>query len=608
MNAAALPETALPETALPAAALLLAALLLPLLLAALRPRFGAGLLHALPFAALPALAAALLVPAGTTLELPWLLLGTHFALDATGSMFLAASAALWTAGGLAARAELCGHPQAARIALCWLLVLAGNIGVLIAGDVASFNALFALMTFAAWGLIDVDGRASSRRAARTYLTLSVLGESMIISALLLAVAATGETELQKLSAALGATATAQLVIPLFLAGFGVKAGLPLLHIWMPLAYRAGPVAAAAVLGGATLAAGLFAWTRMLPLGSDGMEHWGTKLILTGLTAAFGGALVGITQRDARQVLAYSSVSQVGLVTLMLGAGLRMPELWTTLLPVVTLFAVHHTLAKGVLFLGVGAAARGLADARGARRAWLVAGLALPMLALVGAPATSGAAAKLAMKSALGEGGGDPLIAVAATLLGPATIATTLLMGRYAWCLVRPSPGASESAVGAGGTEQDPMPAGTLGAWLPAWGTGLALVLCGVFLLPLHAASMGPIVRSGVALHAMPGLLWPVLTGVVLSALAAYWVRRAPLVPPGDLLVPLESVLRALAALLRRASARLSIGVSRSSGWSLQLLAGAATGADRATAAEAPLRTGFALGFLAVLAALWLLSR
>lgn len=585
-----------------AAVLLLAALLVPLLLAVLRPRLGAGLLHALPFAALPALAAALLVPVGTELELPWLLLGTHFALDATGSMFLAASAALWTAGGLAARAELRTHPQAARIALCWLLVLAGNVGVLIAGDVATFYALFALMTFAAWGLIDVDGRAASRRAARTYLTLSVLGEAMIISALLLAVAATGETQLQKLPAALGATATAQLVIPLFLAGFGVKAGLPLLHYWMPLAYRAGPVAAATVLGGATLAAGLFAWTRMLPLGSDGMEHWGTKLILTGLTAAFGGALVGITQRDARQVLAYSSVSQVGLVTLMLGAGLRMPELWTTLLPVVTLFAVHHTLAKGTLFLGVGAAARG------ARRGWLMAGLAVPMLALVGAPATSGAAAKLAMKSALGEGGGDPLIAVAATLLGPATIATTLLMGRYAWCLVHPSPVAAESAVSAVGTEQDPMPAGTLRAWLPAWGTGLALVLCGVFLLPLHAASMGTIVRSGAALHAMPGLLWPILTGVVLSALAAHWMRRFPLVPPGDLLVPLEAVLRALAELLRRGSARLSAGVSRSSGWSLQLLAGAATGADRAMTAEALLRTGFALGFLAVLSALWLLSR
>lgn len=589
---------------LPGYALLAGALLTPLLLAALRPRLGASLLNALPFAPLPALASALLLPAGSTLELPWLLLGTHFTLDATSAMFLAATAALWTAGGLAARTELRGHPFAARIALCWLLVLAGNVGVLLAGDVASFYALFALMTFAAWGLIDVDGSAATRRAARTYLTLSVLGEALIISALLLAVAATGETDLQRLSSALGATASADLVIPLVIAGFGVKAGLPLLHFWMPLAYRAGPVAAVAVLGGATLKAGLYAWITVLPLGSAGLASWGTALLFAGLTAAFGGALVGITQRDARQVLAYSSVSQMGLVTVMLGAGLRLPGLWSVLLPVVTLFAVHHALAKGTLFLGVGAAARGRTDGvHGVQRAWLIAGLALPMLALVGAPATSGAAAKLAMKSALLEAGADPLIEVAATLLGPASLATTLLMGRYAWCLVHPAPGSTDQA---GSASMHPE---TLRAWLPGWVAGLALVLCGVFLLPLlgTGAGMGAIVEPGLALQDLPGLLWPVLTGALLSALAARWLRRYPQLPPGDLLVPLEMLLRRLAALLRGGADLSSAGMSRISGASGRLLAGSAAGLDRTMAAEALLRAGFALGFLAVLSALWLLA-
>lgn len=584
-------------TTLPAAALLGAALLVPLLLAALTLRLRGALLHALSWAALPALAAALLLPTGTTLDLPWLLLGTRFALDDTSAMFLAATAALWTAGGLAARTELCSHPRAGRIALCWLLVLTGNVGVLVAQDVASFYALFALMTFAAWGLIDVDGSTASRRAARTYLTLSVFGEALIISALLLAVAATGETDLSRLSASLGRATAADLIIPLVIAGFGVKAGLPLLHLWMPLAYRAGPVAAVAVLGGATLKAGLFAWITVLPFGSSGAEHWGTALIATGLTAAFGGALIGITQRDAREVLAYSSVSQIGLVTVLLGAGLRVPELWALLLPVVTLFAVHHALAKGSLFLGVGAAARWPAAAHGARRAWLLAGLALPMLALVGFPATSGAAAKLAMKSVLGEAG-DPLIALAVTLLGPATIGTTLLMGRYAWCLAhRP--------------EGDPARPGALAPWLPGWTLGLALMLGGVFLLPLHAASMAPIIEAGLALDALPGLLWPIVSGALIAALAARWLRGVPVVPPtgvppGDLLVPLEALLGWSAARLRDAIELLTRGLSAGRGWSLRLLHGAAAGVDRAMSAEAPLRAGFALGFLAVLAALGLL--
>ncbi|MEX2162831.1 MAG: proton-conducting transporter membrane subunit [Sulfuricaulis sp.] len=83
----------------------------------------------------------------------------------------------------------------------------------------------------------------------------------------------------------------------------------------------------------------------------------------------------MTQRDAKVVLAYSSMSQMGLMTAGIGAGLLAPQAWPALLPAVTLYALHHAFAKGSLFFGVGVAGGG-----GGARPWVLLGQLLPSLA------------------------------------------------------------------------------------------------------------------------------------------------------------------------------------------------------------------------------------
>ncbi len=136
-------------------------------------------------------------------------------------------------------------------------------------------------------------------------------------------------------------------------GFGAKIGLVPFHIWMPLAYRAAPIPAAAVLSGAAVKAGVIGLIRFLPL-DVATPEWGEALVVAGLFSAFYGVAIGITQRNPKTVLAYSSVSQMGVIAAVFGMGLAVGDGDAALFA--GFYAAHHTLVKGALFLAVGVAA------------------------------------------------------------------------------------------------------------------------------------------------------------------------------------------------------------------------------------------------------------
>src|SRR5690606_17316235 len=125
----------------------------------------------------------------------------------------------------------------------------------------------------------------------------------------------------------------------------------------------------------------------------------------------------------------SSISQMGLITLLVGAALANAAHASTLLAVIALYALHHALAKGSLFLST---AMALPAARAPR--WLMVLLiALPGLSLAGLPFTSGAMAKLAMKGQLKPANFDFALAPCLpALLSAGAIATTALVWRFLW--------------------------------------------------------------------------------------------------------------------------------------------------------------------------------
>ena len=432
---------------LPPTAVIAASVMLPLLYPLLAARSGPGtaLRAALPLLPLPALLLALLSSTAWTLELPWLLLGSTWVLDELRRSFLFLTALLWSVAGLYAVGYL-GVQQLRRFCVFWSLTLAGNVGLVLAGDIASFYTFFALMTFAGYGLVVHDGSDRARFAGRVYLVMALLGEMAMLAGFLLAARAGNSLLLGDLAAGIAASERGALITALFIAGFGVKAGLPLLHFWLPLAHPVAPTPASAVLSGAMIKAGLLGWLLTLPIGEPGWGSWGQFLMIMGFVGSLGAALPGAVQRDPKTVLAWSSISQMGLLTMLVGAALAAPAQAASLLPVIALFALHHGLAKGCLFLAVGLVLPASHLLRGLL--WLL--IALPALSLLGLPGTSGALAKGALKNAVLAVPDLLLADQLPILLYAATLATLVLLARYGWTLWRKlQPGRAAPSVWAG---------------------------------------------------------------------------------------------------------------------------------------------------------------
>lgn len=491
----------------------------PLLVAALLMwrRLRATGMFLASWAGAPGLALAIWPGDATWMHVPWLLLDTHLGVDAIGRIFLLFTALLWTVAGIYARTYLVSDGAPHRFFGFFLVAMAGNFGLLLSHDMASFYALFALMSFASYGLVIHDGKPESLRAGRVYLILVVAGEVLLASGLFMAVQFAGSVQFAHLADALSSAPLRDAIMVLMFLGFGIKAGVVPLHVWLPLAHPVAPTPASAVLSGAMIKAGLIGWMRFMPLGVDTFFGWGTACIALGIFSAFYGVSVGLFQRNPKTVLAYSSISQMGFVTVGLGVGLMEPMLWPVMVSAVGIYALHHALSKGALFLGVGVVKD--VCATGMVRVALLAGLMLPALALAGAPLTSGAAAKMVLKSGLSQVpvAWMPLII---SLLILAAVGTAALMGRFLWLMWPPG--------------KNPLP--SAGLWIP-WA---ALLVCTVITTHFFVDISFFQTLSWSALY-------PALLG--LGLIAGIIRLRYPLpfdLPSGDILIPIEKVLKWIA--------------------------------------------------------------
>jgi hydrogenase-4 component B len=497
---------------------LVAAPALPLLMIVLwclpgfRPRISCWA----PWAALPALLLAFGGEAGAFARLDGMLFGTVLGLNEINRVFLAFTAMLWLAAGFYARGYMAGDARGESFRVLWLATMSGNFGLILALDVASFYASFALMTFAAYGLVIHSRSAEALRAGRIYLVMAIGGEALVVTGLLLAAADSAAPllpMLAELPGAIAVSARRDLIIACLFLGFGVKAGVPLLHMWLPLAHPVAPIPASAVLSGAMIKAGLLGWLNTLPLGIASLPWWSAAIMITGLTAAFGGALVGVHQRTPKTVLAYSSISQMGLITVGVGAGLQAPELWPVLAPAVALYALHHGLAKGALFLGVGIARH---SGGHIGRPWLWIALALPGLSLAGLM-SSGIAAKLTLKQALAAAETPAWWDHLPWLMGVAAIGTTALVLRYLWLL----------------RGQDQGDRASRSVWL-----GWAMLLVAGSMSPFALPAIGLKAKWIASAAELVGLAWPVIAGIVLALVVARRLKPWR-IPAGDVLGLIE---------------------------------------------------------------------
>ncbi len=524
------------------------AITLPMLATLAVPRLAArphaiGLL--LMAATLPAIAAAWTLP--PLAHLPWFLLGSDLGVDAPRRVLLVLAAILWACAGWFAGGYLRGAPRIRSFCVFFLGAMTGNFGLILAEDVPTFYTFFALMTFSSYGLVVHTREDTALRAGRVYLVMAILGELFLITALYLAVLAADSMLLDKLAPALAEHPHGQWIFLLGLIGFGVKVGAIPLYFWLPLAHPVAPAPASAVLSGCMIKAGLLGWMHLAPVGLVSWTSMSSAIIALGMAAALGAVIIGLCQTDPKTNLAYSSISQMGLITVMLGIGLHAGVPPKVLLPALALYALNHGLAKGLLFLGTA-----LPGATcGKWRAVMWAGLAWAVLSIAGGPLTAGAFTKYLIKT-LTPDAPAPWAAALPILLTLSAVATTLLLSRFLFLLSR-----KNSA-----DPSTPPPLAMLAPWmllLAACASWLWLVpkLVPRVLVDLVAENM-----TIASLQLSPGViwgsLWPVLLGTALFVAFGLRLRiplliqtTRPLIPPGDLIEPILAAMRAMARSVSR---------------------------------------------------------
>ena len=236
-----------------------------------------------------------------------------------------------------------------------------------AGDGLTFLLAWEGMTLASYVLVVCDTRSEENaRAGLLYLVMAHAGTAaLLVVFLTLADRAQGFDFVALRAAAHGlAGGTRTTLFMLALLGFGAKAGVVPLHVWLPKAHPAAPSHASALMSGVMLKVAIygifrFGFDLLAPESGPLPASWGWTVLLLGSVSALMGVLLALQQHDLKRLLAFHSVENVGIiligagVAMLLGGGRAAQPLATLALAASLLHTLNHAAFKGLLFLGAG---------------------------------------------------------------------------------------------------------------------------------------------------------------------------------------------------------------------------------------------------------------
>ena len=326
-----------------------------------RALYPAGALVGL---ALGATALASLAGTESTRVLPLGLPGLpfHARLDALSAFFLlllasvAAGVSVYTTGYLRHGTQTAPGVQC----LCYHVFLASMALVLVADDAYFFMVAWETMALASFFLVTSDHRhAEIRRAGYLYLLIAHLGAISILLCFGALQAGTGDYRFDAMRALQQPAGWGSVAFALALVGFGAKAGLVPLHIWLPEAHPAAPSPVSALLSAVMLKTAVYGLMRVtLDLIGFPLWWWGVVALVVGLASALFGVIFAATQSDMKRLLAYSSIENIGLIVAGFGLallfrGFGMGSLAALALTAALYHCLNHAFFKGLLFLATG---------------------------------------------------------------------------------------------------------------------------------------------------------------------------------------------------------------------------------------------------------------
>lgn len=242
----------------------------------------------------------------------------------------------------------------------YLVLLFGMTCVMTARDGLFFMLSWELMSLSPFFLIDFNDRDRLvQDASWVYLVAAHLGAVLLIAFFAMLWHESGSTLFSDMAGK--APAHASFLFVLAFLGFGAKAGLAPLHVWLPEAHPAAPSHVSALLSGAMLNAGLYGIIRSFDFLGPVQSHpewWGWLLVAVGIVTALMGILKALGQSNLKRLLAYSSVENMGLMVMGAGVGLvgvQSGNAWVAALGFsgCLFHMLNHSAFKGLLFLCAG---------------------------------------------------------------------------------------------------------------------------------------------------------------------------------------------------------------------------------------------------------------
>lgn len=286
--------------------------------------------------------------------------GLHLKLDGFRLIYLLIAMLMWVVSGVFSREYMEHYKNRRRYYLFFWLTFPATVGVFLSADLYTTFIFFEIMSFTSYVWVAFDEQKESIRAAQTYLAVAVIGGMAMLMGLFLLYHNLGGLDENHLLAAkeVMAMKPAELSIAggLILFGFGAKAGMFPLHIWLPKAHPVAPAPASALLSGMLTKTGIFGMILVFCYLFRGVFNWGLLAVGIGMITMFLGAFLALFSIDLKKTLACSSVSQIGFIM----TGIGMASLLTALGENSSIAArgtflhmINHSLFKLVLFLCAG---------------------------------------------------------------------------------------------------------------------------------------------------------------------------------------------------------------------------------------------------------------
>ena len=260
---------------------------------------------------------------------------------------------------------LAGHYSAKKIVYAWALFIAFVISMVLVTTVSNalvFIIVWEVMSLVSYFLVIFDNeREKAVQAGMIYIVMTHIGTAFIISAILIMYKYAGSFDFSSLKAACiyMPGRVKDIVFLLFLIGFGTKAGIVPLHIWLPYAHPQAPSHISAMMSGVMIKTAVYGIIRfvIVMLGINA-SWWGILILVIASISCLVGVIYALMEHDIKKLLAYHSVENIGIILLGVGLSMMFIKLNMPLLAVFAMMAglyhlINHAIFKGLLFLCAG---------------------------------------------------------------------------------------------------------------------------------------------------------------------------------------------------------------------------------------------------------------